>query len=188
MNILTRSLLEQFPKVRNILKFFKSYQIYFSYLKAFEEAENQGAEVIVIKSAKPGVYSAGLDISELYKPDESKLRSYSNLIGQFFLTAWTSKLPVIAGINGASPAGGCVLACCSDYRIMVDHPKFKIGLNEVKMGLSVPANFSGPMASLIGKRRAEYACQTAKMFSGKEALEWGLIDELVSMEDFDSGI
>merc|ERR1719259_1510193 len=86
VNILTRSLLEQFPK-------------------AFEEAENQGAEVIVIKSAKPGVYSAGLDISELYKPDESKLRSYSNLIGQFFLTAWT-KLPVIAGINGASPAGG----------------------------------------------------------------------------------
>lgn len=161
---------------------------YFSYLKAFEEAENQGAEVIVIKSAKPGVYSAGLDISELYKPDESKLRSYSNLISQFFLTTWTSKLPVIAGINGASPAGGCVLACCSDYRIMVDHPKFKIGLNEVKMGLSVPANFSGPMASLIGQRRAEYACQTAKMFSGKEALEWGLIDELVSMEDFDSGI
>ena len=70
---------------------------------------------------------------------------------------------------------------------MVDHPKFKIGLNEVKMGLSVPANFSGPMASLIGQSRAEYACQTAKMFSGKEALEWGLIDELVSMEDFDSG-
>ena len=141
-----------------------------------------------MKSAKPGVFTAGLDISELYKPDESKLRSYSDLIGQFFLTTWTSKLPVIAAINGASPAGGCVLACCSDYRIMVDHPKFKIGLNEVKMGLSVPANFSGPMASLIGQRRAEYACQTAKMFSGKEALEWGLIDELVSMEDFDPGI
>ena len=156
-------------------------------MKAFKEAEDQGAEVIVIKSAKPGVFSAGLDISELYKPDESKLRSYSNLIGQFFLTTWTSKLPVIAGINGASPAGGCVLACCSDYRIMVDHQKFRIGLNEVKMGLSVPANFSGPMASLIGQRRAEYACQAGKMFTGKEALQWGLIDELVSMEDFDSG-
>ena len=43
------------------------------------------------------------------------------------------------------------------------------------------------MASLIGQRRAEYACQTAKMFTGKEALEWGLIDELVSADDFDSG-
>ena len=70
---------------------------------------------------------------------------------------------------------------------MVDHPKFKIGLNETKMGLSIPANFSAPMASLIGQRRTEYACQTAKMFSGKEALEWGLIDELVDMNDFDAG-
>ena len=60
------------------------------------------------------------------------------LISQFFLTTFTSNLPVIAAINGAAPAAGCVLACCSDYRIMINHPKFIIGLNEVKMGLAVP--------------------------------------------------
>ena len=49
-----------------------------SFFKAFAQAENEGAEVIVVKSAKPGVYTAGLDISELYKPEESKLRSYSD--------------------------------------------------------------------------------------------------------------
>ena len=49
-----------------------------SFFKAFKQAENEGAEVIVVKSAKPGVYTAGLDISELYKPEESKLRSYSD--------------------------------------------------------------------------------------------------------------
>ena len=47
------------------------------YPKAFAEAENGGAEVIVIKAAKPGVFSAGLDITEFYQPEEEKLRSYS---------------------------------------------------------------------------------------------------------------
>ena len=61
-----------------------------------------------------------------------------DLIGQFFQTTFTSNLPIIAALNGASPAGGCVLACCCDYRIMMNHPKFIIGLNEVKMGLAVP--------------------------------------------------
>ena len=37
---------------------------------------------------------------------------------------------------------GCVLACSSDDRIMMDHPKLRIGLNEVKMSLSVPIKVS----------------------------------------------
>ena len=58
---------------------FLSNQLYRqSFFKAFATAENEGAEVIVVKSAKPGVYTAGLDISELYKPEESQLRSYSD--------------------------------------------------------------------------------------------------------------
>lgn len=38
---------------------------------------------------------------------------------------------------GHSPAGGCVLALCCDYRIIVDG-KFKIGLNETKLGIVAP--------------------------------------------------
>ena len=87
--------------------------------------------MIVIKSAKNGVFSAGLDIMAMYKQPEDKLRSYSDLIGQFWMTAYSSKLPVIAAINGASPAGGCVLACCSDYRIMIGNPDRRIKDNPI---------------------------------------------------------
>ena len=41
---------------------------------------------------------------------------------------------------------------------------------------------AGPMASIIGMRKTEYACQTGKLFTGQEALDWGLIDQLVSPE------
>ena len=36
--------------------------------------------------------------------------------------------------------------------------------------------------AIIGQRKAEYACQTSKLFTGQEALDWGLIDQLVSFE------
>ena len=84
-----------------------------------------------------------------------------------------SRLPIISAINGASPAAGTVLATCSDYRIMIDHPKYRIGLNEVHLGMAVPPHFCEPFAALVGQRRAEYLCQTGKMMSGSEALEYG---------------
>ena len=48
--------------------------------------------------------------------------------------------------------------------------------------ISVVKFASGPMAAIIGQRKAEYACQTSKLFTGQEALDWGLIDQLVSPE------
>jgi len=46
--------------------------------------------------------------------------------------------------------------------------------------VSIEQFASGPMAAIIGQRKAEYACQTSKLFTGQEALDWGLIDQLVS--------
>ena len=45
---------------------------------------------------------------------------------------------MIAAINGAAPAGGCQIAMSCDYRIMAQHPKFNIGLNETKLGIVAP--------------------------------------------------
>ncbi len=48
-----------------------------------------------------------------------------------------SKPPIATAITGHSPAGGCVLAVFSDYRVMAEGD-FRIGLNEVQVGLPVP--------------------------------------------------
>ena len=54
--------------------------------------------------------------------------------------------------------------------------------------MALPIHFAEPFAAIVGQRKAEYACQVGKMFTGKEALEWGLLDELVPEEDFESAI
>lgn len=40
--------------------------------------------------------------------------------------------------QGSSPAGGCLVALSCDYRIMVENPKFSIGLNEAQLGIVAP--------------------------------------------------
>ena len=54
--------------------------------------------------------------------------------------------------------------------------------------MAVPPHFCQPFAALVGQRRAEYLCQTGKMLSGEEALEIGLLDQLVDRENFDDAV
>lgn len=103
-----------------------------------------------------------------------------------WLTIYTCPLPVIAAINGASPAGGCVLATLCDYRIMVDNQRYIIGLNETLLGLVCPQMIIDAYVNTVGQREAELSLQLGTLYSGKKALEIGLIDELVSYENLES--
>ena len=68
-----------------------------------------------------------------------------------WLSLYTAPLPVIAAINGAAPAGGCLMAMSCDYRIMAQHPKFNIGLNETLLGIVAPTWFMDTMIRYLLK-------------------------------------
>lgn len=78
--------------------------------------------------------------------------------------------------QGHSPAGGCLLALCCEYRVMC--PDFTIGLNETKLGIVAPKWFQASMRNVIPTRIAESALTLGKMFTTDEALKIGLIDEV----------
>jgi 3,2-trans-enoyl-CoA isomerase len=50
-----------------------------------------------------------------------------------FYRLYSLKIPSAALIGGHAPAGGTLLTNCCDYRVMVNNPKYTIGLNEVKI-------------------------------------------------------
>eukprot|EP00913_Durusdinium_trenchii_P001859 g1721.t1 len=66
-----------------------------------------------------------------------------------------SRLATVAAINGACPAGGCMLAMCCDWRIITYDGS--MGLNEVALGIPVPRVWCELMAKLIGLHPAEDA-------------------------------
>jgi enoyl-CoA hydratase/carnithine racemase len=88
----------------------------------------------------------------------------------------TSPVPVIFGLTGHSPAGGTVLALHGDYRIMAAGD-FRIGLNEVQVGLQPGAVIHGAFRRLVGGHAAQLLTRGVLM-DPATALRVGLVDEL----------
>lgn len=142
--------------------------------------ENPAVEAIVLHG-KPGFFSSGLDLITLYQYDEpTMLRFWEAFMDLIYKLASIAK-PVVAAITGHSPAGGCVLALCCDYRVMAKGD-YIIGLNEVPVGIIVPASIFELYSFWIGKAAAYRNLLEGKLLSPEEALQIGLLDELVDAE------
>ncbi|ELU16502.1 hypothetical protein CAPTEDRAFT_218894 [Capitella teleta] len=136
---------------------------------------------MILTSSSPGIFCAGLDIMEMYNPQEDRLREFWRTLQELWKMMYGSRLATIAAINGHSPAGGCLLSLTCDYRIMAQG-KFTIGLNETLLGIVAPFWFQDTMVNTVGHRETERALQLGLLYSGENALKVGLIDELVSPE------
>lgn len=144
-------------------------------LSTLEDNRTRG---MILTSSSPTVFSAGLDIMEMYKPDKDRVRAFWGALQDTWLRLYGSSFPTVAAINGHSPAGGCLLAMSCEYRVMV--PNFTIGLNETQLGIVAPGWFIASMHNTIGKRQTELALTKGQLFSTDEALKLGLIDEVAT--------
>lgn len=132
----------------------------------------------MVLHGKEGFFSSGLDLIELYKLDAAGVRefwiAFIDLIRHFV----SFPKPSIAAISGHSPAGGCALAICCDYRVMAEGD-FVIGLNELPVGIVVPETIFHLYAFWIGQAAAYRNLMEGKLLNPQEALVSGLVDELV---------
>lgn len=90
---------------------------------------------------------------------------------------YRSRLLTACGIKGACPAGGFGLAMVCDLRVATKDAT--MGLNEVQLGVSVPAKWQKLLASIVGHRKAEKMCQFSQVISAGEAIDEGILDALV---------
>lgn len=147
--------------------------------EALDTLENNRSRGMILTSASPTVFSAGLDIMEMYKPNQDRVKKFWTTLQDTWMKLYGTPYATVAAINGHSPAGGCLLALCCEYRVMVG-PKCTIGLNETQLGIVAPKWFQDSMRNVISIREAELALTTGRMFSTDEALKIGLIDEIAS--------
>ena len=64
------------------------------------------------------VFSAGVDLRRLTEGGRDYVQAFLPLLGDAFFKTFTFPKPLIAAVNGHAIAGGCILACACDYRIM----------------------------------------------------------------------
>jgi len=109
------------------------------------------------------------------------MRQFWKRFMQLVLQLASFPKPSVAAITGHSPAGGCVLALCCDYRVMAAGD-FIIGLNEVPVGIIVPPGIFSLYSFWIGQALAYRSLLEGKLFKPEEALKIGLVDEITPFD------
>jgi len=133
---------------------------------------DDGVEAIVI-TGEGRAFIAGADIRDFGKtpnPDEQPKRPAGAIIEE-------STKPVVAAINGTAFGGGLEVALTCHYRVAA--PGAPVGLPEIKIGLLPGGGGTQRLPRLIGAERAMLAILSGDPFDTREALELGIIDEII---------
>jgi 3,2-trans-enoyl-CoA isomerase len=148
--------------------------------QAVEAAPQEGVTGLVL-SGSPSFFSGGLDVPLLLTLDRATMnRLWRDFYGLLRALAW-SPVPIAAALTGHAPAGGTVLALFCDYRIAAEGD-WKIGLNEVQVGLPLPPVIYSALQRLVGARQAARLAIGGLLISPAKALSLGLVDETVPPE------
>ncbi|XP_021077299.1 enoyl-CoA delta isomerase 1, mitochondrial [Mus pahari] len=157
-----------------------SLEVLTEFTISLEKLENdKSVRGVILTSERPGVFSAGLDLLEMYDRNPAHYAEYWKAVQELWLRLYLSNMTLVSAINGASPAGGCLLALSCDYRVMADNPKYTIGLNESLLGIVAPFWLKDMYVNTIGHRAAERALQLGILFPPAEALKVGVVDVVV---------
>ncbi|NKB25588.1 MAG: hypothetical protein GKR87_14675 [Kiritimatiellae bacterium] len=144
------------------------------------------ARGLVFTSAKPSIFIAGADISELLSEDitENDLRGMIRLGQKTFNRIAGLSVPTVAAIHGACLGGGYELCLACDYRIASDDHASRIGLPETSLGILPAWGGSTRLPRTIGLPKALDAILGGKRMLAKRAKKFGLIDQIVPREYF----
>jgi enoyl-CoA hydratase len=144
-------------------------------LVAWLAGHPQDVRVVVIAGAGD-VFCAGDDVKEVGGLSLEAARTLSLRQANLFLALERLPQPVIAAVNGPAFGAGCVAAYSCDWRLASHAARF--AMPEIKLGWP-PGYGIAQLTALVGKARTLELCLTGEAITAAQALEWGLVNELV---------
>src|SRR3954464_3156448 len=142
------------------------------------EQSDAGALVI---TGQGRIFSAGVDLPRLVDGGASYVHEFLSAMNHAFEALFALSKPLVIAVNGHAIAGGCVMTCCGDYRIMA-RDSGRIGIPELLVGVPFPVvpleivRFATPpqhVPSLINR---------GLTVAADEALRFGLVDPVVDAD------
>lgn len=145
---------------------------------ALAEAEASAKAVALI--GREGKFSAGFDLKVMTGDieDARQLLAGGARLG---LRIYTARIPVVLGVTGHALAMGGILTTTADYRVGAEG-SFKIGLNEVAIGMPVPTFGVELCRDRLAKAWFTRCVQHAHLCSPAEAVAAGFLDEVVALD------
>jgi enoyl-CoA hydratase/carnithine racemase len=143
---------------------------------ALGELQRSGAGALVVTGAGRA-FSAGVDLNRVVQGGAGYTDRLIPALSEAFEAMFRYPGPTVAAINGAAIAGGCVLACACDRRLI--SPEAQIGASEVRVGVPFPVAALEVMRYACGDR-AEDVLLGGRVYRGDEAIANGLAHRVVA--------
>jgi enoyl-CoA hydratase len=143
---------------------------------ALDDAADAKAVCII---GREGRFSAGFDLSVMRGDGAVELMGKGATLA---LRLVEHPAPVVLGVTGHALAMGAVLMLTADWRVGAEGD-FKLGLNEVRIGLFVPQFATDLAEARLSKRHFNEAVQLAEVYDPQGALAAGFLDEVVAPEE-----
>ena len=150
--------------------------------KVLDEIESN-AEIrsVIITGAGLKAFVAGADITEFGGLNKEQSMAMAKRGQDIFLRMEDSLKPIVAAVNGFALGGGCELAMACHFRVASENAKF--GQPEVNLGLIPGYGGTQRLVQLIGKGRAIELLVSANMIDANTALQYGLVNYVVTQDE-----
>jgi enoyl-CoA hydratase len=152
---------------------------------AFDRLERDHPDSPVVLTGTGTRFSAGLDLGEhfpLFAGDRDAVASWFRSYRETNMRLFTYHRPTVAAVNGHAFAGGLITAALCDYRVAVaDGARF--GLNEVPIGIPMPAVYVRMLSFAWGDPVAARTCLLGETLSPAEAHTLGMFHELAAVDE-----
>jgi enoyl-CoA hydratase len=142
----------------------------------FQELRGSDAKSVVV-TGQGKIFSAGVDLKRLNEGGAAYVRKFLPALHKLYDAVFYHPKPVVAAINGHAIAGGCVLACCADRRIMTREGG-RIGVTEMLVGVPFPALAFEIVRFAVPPRYLPEFTLSGATYETDAALQRGWIDEV----------
>ena len=131
-------------------------------------------------SGKKDIFLAGADIKELIALETKEEAELFCKKGQELLDGIERlKMPTVAVLDGSCIGGGLELALSCKTILATGNKRIRIGLPEVKLGISPGFGGTRRLARKIGLRRANGLINSGRLVSSREALKLKIVDKFI---------
>jgi len=156
---------------------FFSYGLIQALADCFEDLGRDDACRAIMLCAQGKSFCAGADFSGGPTGGD---RNGGNHLYQEAVRLFRTPKPVVAAVQGAAIGGGLGLALMPDFRVA--SPEARFAANFTRLGFHPGFGLTATLPEVIGKAKAQLMFYTSRRFKAEEALEMGLVDQVVPTE------
>jgi enoyl-CoA hydratase len=142
------------------------------------DACRQSPDRAIVLTGTGRMFSAGVDLLRVLDGGAAYVRSFLPGLGRMLASLFSLQKPVVAAINGHAIAGGCVLACAADRRLMAREAGH-IGVTELLVGVPFPPAAMEIMRAAVAPQYFEDTILSGATFAPPEAVTRGLVHDIV---------